>query len=400
MTHIRLDYWIPTLRQLTKKIINKCNRCKRFHTKPYPSPIQGQLPKDRTEQNLPFKVIGVDYAGPIYCKTKSKKETKVYILLFTCSISRAVHLEVLPNQTAAEFIKAFKRLIARRGRVQVIYSDNAKTFVSASKWVQKINKDVEFRDFLASEKIRWKFNLSRAPWWGGQFERMIGLMKQMLYKAVGNAHLTMEEMQEVMLDIEINMNNRPLTYIDDDIEQPILTPNALLHGQIIYVPDIELDEGNPDIRKRQRYINRCKKAAWRRWNNDYLKALRERHNMKCKTSSMQIKEGDVMLIKSSEKNRGRWKIGIVNDLYYGKDKVVRAARLRAGKSYLERPIQHLYPLELTCDITPTSKSNDKKSSDSELNANASEFKPKRNAAAIARLKMQDDFENEERHDQN
>ena len=156
----------------------------------------------------------------------------------------------------------------------------------------------------------------------------------MLYKAVGNAHLTMEELQEVMLDIEINMNNRPLTYLDDDIQQPILTPNVLLHGQIINIPDIELEEDNPDIRKRKRYINKCKQAAWRRWSNDYLKALRERHNMKLKTSLIQIKEGDVVLIKSSEKNRGRWKVGIVSELYYGKDNVVKAVRLRANKNYL------------------------------------------------------------------
>ena len=104
MTHIRSDYWIPTMRQVTKKITNKCNGCKRFNTKPYLSLIQGQLSKDQTEKSLPFKVIGVDYVGTIYCNTKSKKETKVYILLFTCTISRAVHLEVLPNHTTLEFI--------------------------------------------------------------------------------------------------------------------------------------------------------------------------------------------------------------------------------------------------------------------------------------------------------
>ena len=60
----------------------------------------------------------------------------------------------------------------------------------------------------------------------------------------------MIEMKEVMLDIEINMNNRPLTYLDNNIEQPILTPNVLLHGQIINVPDIQLEEDNLDIRKR------------------------------------------------------------------------------------------------------------------------------------------------------
>ena len=44
----------------------------------------------------------------------------------------------------------------------MIYSDNAKTFVLASKWVQKINKDVEFKDFLASKKIKWKFKIFKS----------------------------------------------------------------------------------------------------------------------------------------------------------------------------------------------------------------------------------------------
>ena len=112
---------------------------------------------------------------------------------------------------------------------------------------------------------------------------------------------------KVKLDIEINMNNRPLTYLDDDTEWPIPTPNVSLHGQIINVPDIQFAEDNPDFRKWQLYLKRCKQAAWRQWSNDYLKALRERPNMKYKTWSVQIKESDVMLIKSSEKNRGRWK---------------------------------------------------------------------------------------------
>ena len=55
----------------------------------------------------------------------------------------------------------------------------------------------------------------------------------------------MVEMQEAMLYTEINMSNWSLTYLVDNIEQPILTPkNRLLHGQIINVPDIQL-ESNP-----------------------------------------------------------------------------------------------------------------------------------------------------------
>ena len=115
---------------------------------------------------------------------------------------------------------------------------------------------------------------------GWTIKWMIRLMRQMLYKAMGNVHLTMAEIQEMMLYIEINMDNQLFTYLDNDIEQSILTPNVLLHRQIISVSDIQLEDDNPDIRKRQRYINKCKQAAWRRWSNDSLKELRERHNMK------------------------------------------------------------------------------------------------------------------------
>ena len=125
ITNIRENYWIPGLRQLTKKVISKCHGCKRFQSKPFTTSIPGHLPKARTDQNMLFKVIGAEYTGPIYCKTKSEREVKVYILLFSCSISRAIHLELLTNQATVEFIKALKRLVARRERPQIIYSDNA-----------------------------------------------------------------------------------------------------------------------------------------------------------------------------------------------------------------------------------------------------------------------------------
>lgn len=40
-----------------------------------------------------------------------------------------------------------------------------------------------------------------------------------MYKAVGNAHITTEEMEEVLLDIAVTLNNWPQRYVDDDIEQ-------------------------------------------------------------------------------------------------------------------------------------------------------------------------------------
>jgi hypothetical protein len=129
-----------------------------------------------------------------------------------------------------EFIPTLKRLIARKGRPEKIYSDNAKTFVAAAKWLKKAQQDEKFNHFLAKEKIKWQFNLSRAPWWGeggGQFERMVGLVKSALYKSIGNGFLTKKELEDVLLDIETTLNNKPLGYQEDDIQMPTLTPNSL-----------------------------------------------------------------------------------------------------------------------------------------------------------------------------
>ena len=71
-----------------------------------------------------------------------------------------------------------------------IYSDNFSTFVAAAKWLKKVQRTERVQEFLSQDNIRWQFNLSRAPWWGGQFERMVGLVKQALYKVVGKATLT------------------------------------------------------------------------------------------------------------------------------------------------------------------------------------------------------------------
>ena len=172
---------------------------------------------------VPFQTIGVDYAGPIKYRHK-KSEKKAYILLYSCSLTRAVYLDLLPDLTTEKFIRSFKRLVARRGRPRKVYSDNGKTFVAASKWVKNVMKDEELQNWLARNEIKWQFHLSRAPWWGGQFERMVGLAKKGFYKTIGHGNLKWNELEEIIIDVETTLNSRPLCYVEDDIQLPLLTP--------------------------------------------------------------------------------------------------------------------------------------------------------------------------------
>ena len=54
-----------------------------------------------------------------------------------------------------EFIKALKTLATRRWRAQIVYSDNVMTFTAVERRIYKINKDEQFKDYLAREEIRW-----------------------------------------------------------------------------------------------------------------------------------------------------------------------------------------------------------------------------------------------------
>ena len=79
-------------------------------------------------------------------------------------------------------------------------------------------KTEEFNEFLTKRNIKWKFDLSRAPWWGGNLKRLIGLTKQLLFKSLGKASLSWNELESVLLDVEVNLKNWPLTYIEDNIQ--------------------------------------------------------------------------------------------------------------------------------------------------------------------------------------
>ena len=74
-------------------------------------------------------------------------------------------------------------------------------------------------------QLPFRVNLSRVPWWGGQFEQMVGTVKKSLYKAIVKIILTWSKFEEVLLDVGIVLNNRPLSYVEDDVEMPIRRQN-------------------------------------------------------------------------------------------------------------------------------------------------------------------------------
>lgn len=376
MAKLREQYWIPRLRRLVKLVRSSCYGCVRFRATSYSSPPPGQLPTSRTQGETPYAVVGIDFAGPIKYRIKANTDGKAYLILYACSLTRGVYLELLHSLETDEFMRSLKRFVARRGRPRIIYSDNGSTFKAAAKLINLINKDEKINNYLAKNSIEWKFNLSRAPWWGGQFERLVGVFKSAFHKTVGNGTLNFDELSAIVLDVETSINGRPLDYVEDDIQLPLLTPNSFMFLQPTQPLELEphhLQETT--LRKRARYLSKVKDSIWARWSKEYVRSLREKHRLlqqDKKTESPEV--GDIVIIRGDEKNRNLWKLGKVVRLILGRDGEIRGAKVQTGNGILERTPQHLYPLELKCDF------NDSKQP---LNPDVVEFRPRRGAAIAA-----------------
>ena len=120
---------------------------------------------------------------------------------------------------------------------RVIYSDNGSTFVKAAKSLKQLREDENLQGYLESHDIEWKFNLSRAPWWGRQFEQLIRMVKKAMYKVIGGGSLFWNELTHVLLDVEIQVNQHPFYYIEDDPDLPILTPATFLFQRTTHLPE-------------------------------------------------------------------------------------------------------------------------------------------------------------------
>ncbi|GFS63801.1 integrase catalytic domain-containing protein [Trichonephila clavipes] len=193
---IRERFWIIRARKTIKSILNECFICARFKVKSLssrPSP----LPPDRVNDCAIFAVVGIDLAGPLFLKTGEK----VWITLFTCAVYRALHLELVNALFSDAFLQALRRFIARCGRPRIIYCDNGTNFRGFFNDLAKLDWHKMSRE-TSTQKIVWKFIPPTAAWWGGWWERLVRIIKELLKRSLGKPILSYEELSTVICECE------------------------------------------------------------------------------------------------------------------------------------------------------------------------------------------------------
>lgn len=399
LTALRQSLWIPSGRQYVKKLLRRCTICRKHGGRPYATPESAPLPKVRVQDVSPFTITGVDFTGALYVKQYNGEESKVYICLFTCATSRAIHLEVVTDLSAPTFLLAFRRFAARRSLPQVIMSDNATTYTSAAEELAELLSSEEIKTVLGRKGIEWKFIPKKAPWFGGYWERLIGLTKASIKKTLGRAHIALPTLQTIITEVEAVLNDRPLTYVSDDITDPEpLTPAHLLHGRRItklphqstILEDLQdPDYGNAESVRRDAKVQSILLQHFvSRWKHEYLTSLREFYRPS-RTGGQQVHVGDVVLVHD-DCPRTNWRMAVVENLIKGNDGLVRSVSIRTKNGVTNRPVSKLYPLELSEDVNTASQGTEGREDDANTNSldvSSKNDRPHRNAAERARQRL-------------
>ncbi|KAJ0175961.1 hypothetical protein K1T71_008135 [Dendrolimus kikuchii] len=349
-------YWIINARNIIRSVLSKCVNCFKFNPTSI-QPMMGTLPSSRIQPNKVFSHVGCDIGGPFIVKESTRRNArthKAYLCLFVCFSTKAVHLEVLSDMSCECFLAAFDRFVSRRGLCSFLYSDCGTNFVAASKYLKEVfqffnnvqNRDEIFNG-LTLRSVHWKFLPPGAPSMGGLWEAGIKSAKHHLFRSIGNRTLTFEELSTVFCKIEMIMNSRPLCPLSNNPNEfDVLTAGHFLVGQnMLTVPEYDIEERSLSRLSRWQSVQRITQSFWKRWSHDYLHTLQQR--AKWFSSSPNLKEGDLVLMKSDLARPSEWPLARIDKLHPGVDNIVRVVTVRAGNKTFKRPVNKVCPLPYT-----------------------------------------------------
>jgi hypothetical protein len=306
-----------------KRILrNCCGPCLRNSGTPFRT-VEPRLPDWRTDPNAAFQIVGMDHLGPLRIGSDKR-----YVLLTTCAVTRGIHLELQESLSALDTSRAMRRVFARRGTPRMVVSDNHPSFLALKELVDE-----------------WKTTPPHAPWMGGFYERLVGVVKRSLRATLGLTHVSHDELQTVLAEVESAINARPLVATPEGSDEP-LTPAHFLQGASPARDGVRV-EPVPGLERAWRHRAKLADDAWRRFTEEYLPTLRQWRTPEGGQPDPP-REGELVLVAASPLPRLRWPLA----------KVVRVhdhhCDVKMRNIITSRPTKHLYRLEAapTDVVTP------------------------------------------------
>ena len=257
ISSLRQRFWPLKCRCMVKKVINNCMACRKRSVKPT-IPLMADLPVQRiTGFSKPFQFTGLDYFGPLIAK-RARSRVKRWGCIFTCMVTRAVHLELSDSLDTSDFIMTLRCFIGRRGAPAELFSDNGSNFRGADRELRDnlrcLDQD-KIIDFSLQNCMTWNFIPPHAPHFGGAWESLVKSVKRSLSAILKEQIVTDTVLRTTLVEVEAIMNSRPLTYNSTDANDfSALTPNHFLYGGATAVTSIgKFDDQDFSSRRRWRH---------------------------------------------------------------------------------------------------------------------------------------------------
>lgn len=360
---VRRNFWLPGREKTVSQILKSCQDCRKIEGGRLKPPRLAALPENRLRAERAFQFVGCDHTGGIEVTTESGGTATIYILLFTCLVTRAVSLTLCASTGAKDVLFAIRRFCSLRGRPDIFYSDNGAGFVKTKEELARMQKGLG--EFFSSHLIEWKLMKPQSPWANGAWERMIGTMKKVLRHSLWKRKVSLTELTTILQEVEGIINTRPLCQLDtDDGKMEVLMPIHFLAPSTqlglpfdmdqIQDPDFQIKSTASNLKLAFRQLCKMREQAWQCFQNIYLADLRSMqssHHSKSKGEvSWTPKVDGVYLIREENSARHNWKKGRVIQLLTADDGSIRYVRIRLPSGHeTERGVKDLYPLELQVD---------------------------------------------------
>ena len=349
LTQTRQKYWVNKGLQASKSVVNSCVDCQRRFKLPLKQKM-AELPTFRVNAASPFEKSALDLAGPFDVKMNGRSTHKVWVVIFTCCVTRSIHVEIVYKMDANALINAITRFTSRRPGVTSFISDRGTNLIGADRILRQEmelwrNSSV---NALAEKGLEWSFIPAGTPSYGGVWERCVGLLKRHLVSATKGDVLHVDTFNTIIIEIEGILNRRPLTPMSTDPSDTeaitpahILYPSTFAHSSTTIVPpNGDASAFRNSWKQAQSRIN----AFWKIWSTEYLALLHARS--KWRQTKRDLKEGDLVILVDESVKRNDWRMARVLSTEGSGNHVRRAKVKRSDGKILLKDRTKLVHLEI------------------------------------------------------
>ena len=271
---------------------------------------------------------------------KKRVSGKCWGVIFCCTVTSAIHLEVTEDYSCDSFLLCLRRFMNLRGTPTRIQSDPGEQLMAAAAELGRwdYSKTIEWTN---GQQVEWHRIPAVSQHFNGSAESMIRVTKLQLTGMLKERSCTKGELDTLMSDVAYLVNSHPLMVKagSDPWAGGPVTPLHLLGGRAtIGIPAVGLDE-RPTLTKRLRFLEELKQQFWKKWFAQVFS-----HLVPCpkwRTEHRDVKTGDVVLLREDNVLQDLYKLARGKQTLPGMDGRVRRVILEYKNVKAGVPVEQM-----------------------------------------------------------